>query len=212
MKKIFMCLALMLAVSNCVMAKESKTIDTDKKEVCNQELCENDTLSQKELKNAEKIITKLQKKTEKQIEEGKGPFRAAIYDGKGRLIAEMPNSVVEDNCCLNHAEVNTIREAQKKLKTYDLAPYNASMYVSAEPCIMCAGAIMWSGVKNVYFSVKSEDVERITGFDEGYKPDWINQFKKRGINVYGDICSEQGKEVLQKYVDSGKTIYKSTRK
>ena len=86
-----------------------------------------------------------------------------------------------------------------------------TIYVTAEPCIMCAGAIMWSGVKTVYFGVPSSDVERITGFDEGYKPDWINEFKKRGITVYGGIEKTAGEEVLQNYVNSGKKIYKPTR-
>ena len=108
--------------------------------------------------------------------------------------------------------MNAIRLAQKKLGTYDLSKYNLSIYVTAEPCIMCAGAIMWSGIKNVYFSVYSKDVEKITGFDEGYKPNWISQFKKRGINVYGGIEQDLGKQILIEYVQEGNTIYKPARK
>ena len=137
---------------------------------------------------------------------------AAIYDDKGNLIAKAQNSVIPSCDCTNHAEMNAIRLAQKKLNTYDLSKYNLSIYVTAEPCIMCAGAIMWSGIKNVYFSVYSKDVESITGFDEGYKPNWISQFKKRGINVYGGIEQELGKQILSEYVNEGNTIYKPARK
>ena len=73
---------------------------------------------------------------------------------------------------------------------------------------MCAGAIMWSGIKTVYFGVPSSEVEKITGFDEGYKPNWIKEFKKRGITVYGNIEPKAGEKVLQEYVNSGKETYK----
>lgn len=165
-------------------------------------------LTEEEFNTAKNIIIGLQEENSKLIEEGYGPFLAAIYDDKGNLIAKMPNTVAKDNCCLCHAEVNTIRQAHEKLKTYDLAPLNLSIYVTAEPCIMCAGAIMWSGIKKVFYSVNSSDVERITGFDEGFKPNWIEEFAKRNIEVYGEIEAEAGRKVLEKYVHSGKEIYK----
>ena len=74
--------------------------------------------------------------------------------------------------------------------------------------MMCIGAIMWSGIKEVYFSVTSDKVEKITGFDEGFKPNWIKEFADRNIEVYGEIEAEAGREVLRKYVNSGKEIYK----
>ena len=203
MKKFF-CLAIgFFMFNNCAIALE-------KCNYCNKENPQEISKSQ-DVIFASKVIKKLNKQTEKQIEEGYGPFLAAIYDNKGNLIATMPNTVVKEQCSLNHAEVNTIKEAQKKLGTYDLAPYDLSIYINAEPCIMCAGAIMWSGIKHVYYSVSSKDVESITGFDEGYKPDWIEQFQQRGISVTGNIDSEHGKNVLRKYVQDGKTIYKPSR-
>ena len=172
----------------------------------------NTQMTQAQYKRAQKIIRDLQNETPKQFNHNYGPFLAAIYDDKGNLIAKAQNSVIPSCDCTNHAEMNAIRLAQKKLKTYDLSKYNLSIYVTAEPCIMCAGAIMWSGIKNVYFSVYSKDVESITGFDEGYKPNWISQFKKRGINVYGGIEQELGKQILSEYVNEGNTIYKPARK
>ncbi|MDD3236695.1 MAG: nucleoside deaminase [Candidatus Gastranaerophilales bacterium] len=158
-----------------------------------------------------KTILNLHKETRQQIEHGFGPFLAAIYDERGNLIAKKPNSVITQNDCTAHAEINTIREAQRILDTYDLAPYNLSIFINAEPCIMCVGAIMWSGIKKVYYSVKSKDVERITGFDEGFKPNWQEEFTKRGIQVFGGIEEVEGQKVLQEYVNSGKTIYKPSR-
>lgn len=161
---------------------------------------------------AETIITNLHSKNNQRIKEGYGPFVAAIYDRNGNLIAETSNTVVKDQCPLNHAEMNCIREACEKLKTYDLSNKGLKMYVTAEPCVMCAGAIMWSGITDVYYSVNSQDVQKITGFDEGYKPLlWLAQFKRRGINMYGGIAEVTGKASLEKYVLEGNKVYKPER-
>lgn len=168
----------------------------------------NEKIDNKKLANAEKIILNLQQELKKYINKGHGPFLAAIYDSKGNLIAKTANSVVNKTCSHNHAEMNAIKLAEKKLGTYDLSKYNLSIYVTAEPCIMCLGGIMWSGIKSVYYGVPSNRVTKITGFDEGFKPDWFKEFKKRGITVYGQIETEVGEEVLKDYVSQGLTIYK----
>lgn len=102
---------------------------------------------------------------------------AAVYDAEGKLIAKTANSVVTEGCSNNHAEMNAIRAAEKALNTFDLSSANLSLYVTAEPCMMCLGGIMWSGIKAVYFGVPSQRVEEITGFDEGFKPNWFDEFK-----------------------------------
>ena len=94
---------------------------------------------------------------------------------------------------------------------YDLSKSDISLYITAEPCMMCVGAIMWSGIKNVYYGVPSKTVEKLTGFDEGFKPRWFNEFKKRGINVYGNICTDEGADVLKQYKTDKKKIYMPKR-
>ena len=148
------------------------------------------------LERAKKIILELQNELKSLIAEGAGPFLAAVYDAEGKLIVKTANSVVTEGCSNNHAEMNAIRAAEKALNTFDLSSANLSLYVTAEPCMMCLGGIMWSGIKAVYFGVPSQRVEEITGFDEGFKPNWFDEFKKRGIAVYGNIESEAGEEVL----------------
>ena len=73
---------------------------------------------------------------------------------------------------------------------------------------MCLGAIMWSGIKRVYYSTSSNAVEKITGFDEGFKPNWTEEFKKRNIEVYPMIEEDLGKSVLEKYMKLNGFIYK----
>lgn len=172
----------------------------------------NEEINPQKLANAKEIILNLQEELKDYIAAGSGPFLAAIYDQNGNLIAKQVNSVVSETCSHNHAEMNTIKAAEKALNTYDLSSHNLRLYVTSEPCIMCLGGIMWSGIKEVYYGVPSKVVENITGFDEGFKPDWFDEFKKRGITVYGNIEVEAGKKVLKEYVSQGHVVYKPDRK
>ena len=168
----------------------------------------NEKIDDLKLTKANKIILGLQQELPKYINKGYGPFLAAIYDSDGNLIAKAANSVVNKSCSHNHAEMNAIKLAEKKLGTYDLSPYNLSIYVTSEPCMMCLGGIMWSGIKAIYYGVPSERVTKITGFDEGFKQNWFDEFKKRRITVYGQIETEAGEKVLKDYISHGHTIYK----
>ncbi len=172
----------------------------------------NEKINNQKVEQAKKIIVGLQKDMKSYTAKGSGPFVAAIYDKNGNLVAKTANSVVNETCSNNHAEMNVIKAAEKKLGTYDLAPYDLRLYVTAEPCIMCLGGIMWSGIKEVYYGVPSKSVEEITGFDEGFKPHWFKEFKKRGIVVYGNIEPEIGEQELHNYVNDGKEVYKPSRK
>ena len=206
MKKILIASFIFAATINISFAQELSIKDLKKMNIE-----ANSPIQSETLEKAQKIMLNVHNKTAEGIKNGKGPFYAELYDENGKLVVSSSNSVVEDKCCIHHAEVNTLRKAHALYKDYNLAPKNLTLYVNAEPCIMCAGAIMWSGIKTVYFGVPSQDVERITGFDEGYKPNWIKEFKKRGITVYGNIEQAAGEKVLEDYVNSGKEIYKPTR-
>lgn len=171
----------------------------------------NSPIDPQELEQAAKRMLALQKELKTHIAQGSGPFLAAIYDDKGNLIAKAANSVEHDNCSHNHAEMNAIKQAEKNLNTFDLAPYNLSLYTTSEPCLMCLGGIMWSGIRKVYYGVPSRRVEEITGFDEGFKADWLDEFKRRGIMAYGNIEPQAGEAVLAEYVRNGRRIYKPSR-
>ena len=179
--------------------------------VVNAKVISNEKIDNQKVETAKVIISGLQKDMFSFTEKGSCPFVAAIYDEKGNLVVKVANSVVNEHCSNNHAEMNAIKEAEKKLGTYDLAPYNLKLYVTAEPCMMCIGGIMWSGIKEVYYGVPSKSVEEITGFDEGFKPHWFREFKKRGIVVYGNIEPELGEKELFNYVKNGKKVYMPSR-
>ena len=136
-----------------------------------------------------------------------GPFYAAVVDGQGAVVAESANSVVPSQCSHNHAEMNAIALAEKALGTWKLAGRGLTLYTTAEPCMMCVGGILWSGIGRVVYSVATESVERITGFDEGFKPNWRDEFAKRGIEVVGPVAPEVGEAVLTEYMNRQGVVY-----
>ena len=177
----------------------------------NSPVISNEEINFSKIENAEKIISQLQDELVNYIADGSGPFLAAVIDENGKIISKTANSVVSEGGSNNHAEMNAIKMAQKELGTYDLSKYNLSLYVTSEPCMMCIGGIMWSGIKAIYYGVPSQKVEEITGFDEGFKPNWIDEFKNRGITVYGNIASEKGEKVLHHYMTMKKVVYQPKR-
>lgn len=179
--------------------------------IVNAKVISNEKIDNAKVETASKIIAGLQNDMQSFTKNGSGPFVAAVYDDKGNLVVKVANSVVDEHCSNNHAEMNAIKAVEQKLGTYDLAPYNLKLYVTAEPCIMCVGGIMWSGIREVYYGVPSKTVEEITGFDEGFKPHWFKEFKKRGIIVYGNIEPELGEQELHKYMNDGMEVYKPSR-
>ena len=155
--------------------------------------------------------------TERNIREKTGgPFGAAVFEqDSGKLVSVGVNVVVDQNCSAAHAEMMALMLAQKKIGHYDLgdARFPAHRLVtSGKMCAMCLGNVCWSGIKEVVSSAEPEDVERITGFDEGpTPPDYNDQLKLRGINLVPELLREQGKEVLQLYVDLHGHVYNATR-
>lgn len=90
-----------------------------------------------------------------------GPFGACIVKD-GRVVAAARNTVLRhDATC--HAEVNAIRQASKKLGTFDLG--GCEIYSTTEPCPMCFGAIHWARIGTVYYGTGIRDAAR-SGFHE----------------------------------------------
>ncbi|RDD29928.1 tRNA-specific adenosine deaminase [Prosthecochloris sp. ZM] len=95
---------------------------------------------------------------------GGGPFGALIVRN-GEVVATGVNRVTRENDPTSHAEVNAIRAASQKLKTFRLE--GCELYSSCEPCPMCMGAIYWAGVTTVYYGADSDEAA-VAGFDDRY--------------------------------------------
>ncbi len=92
-------------------------------------------------------------------EEGNHPFAAIVVDGKGNVLAEAMNDSHAD--CTGHAELVAVRAASSKFNAAHLR--EATLYSSAEPCAMCAGAIYWSGVSRVVYALSEQRLLSLTG-------------------------------------------------
>ena len=78
------------------------------------------------------------------------PVGAVIFNSEtGEIIAKAHNQTEQKQDALAHAEILAIRSASKKLKQKFLDGY--SMYVTLEPCVMCAGAISWARLDAVFY-------------------------------------------------------------
>ncbi len=140
-----------------------------------------------------------------------GPFGALVVQmATGRVISAAVNCVEAQSCSSAHAEIMALSLAQKALKTWNLAAAEdmpLTLITSCEPCVMCWGAIPWSGVRRVVCGANKEDAE-LAGFDEGARPNsWIKDLNDRGIEVVTDVLREEAASVLRDYANSGQTIY-----
>ena len=135
-------------------------------------------------------------------EEG-GPFGAVITDKEGNIIAKGNNRVLISNDPTAHAEVTVIREACKKLGTYDLSDY--VLYTSCEPCPMCLSAIIWANIREVYYGCTREDAGDI-GFRDDAIYEYLEGKNKELINLK-QINREECMELFEDYKKNNRTIY-----
>jgi tRNA(Arg) A34 adenosine deaminase TadA len=92
---------------------------------------------------------------------GNHPFGALLADAAGAVLLEAENSVVTTRDPTGHAETNLVRLAARR---YDAAFLAAcTLYASTEPCAMCAGSIVWSGIGRVVFALSEERLIELAG-------------------------------------------------
>lgn len=97
------------------------------------------------------------------VDEGGGPFGAVITKNDA-LLAQGINRVTRDNDPSAHAEVQAVREACRRLGTFELA--GATLYTSCEPCPMCMATALWARLDRVVYAADRDDAAR-GGFDDG---------------------------------------------
>ncbi len=140
-----------------------------------------------------------------------GPFGAAIFEAKsGRLVAVGMNSVVRLNNCVLHGEMMAFMMAQQCVASFTLnSPQLPAheLYTSCEPCAMCLGATLWSGVRRLVYGASREDAA-LLNFDEGpVFPESYHYLEKRGIAIVRNVLRGEARAVLELYRASSGKIY-----
>ncbi|MGZ8411977.1 MAG: nucleoside deaminase [Gemmatirosa sp.] len=140
-----------------------------------------------------------------------GPFGAAIFEEQtGRLVAVGVNSVVRLNNSTLHAEMVAFQFAQARRATFSLSAEGLpahSLATSCDPCAMCLGATLWSGVRRVLCGATRDDA-MLLQFDEGpvFASSWA-YLKRKGLEVRRGLLREEAVEVFELYRRTGGAIY-----
>ena len=109
-----------------------------------------------------------------------GPFGCVVVKDN-KIIAEGSNKVTFSNDPTAHAEIVAIREACKKLNTFNLS--GCDIYASCEPCPMCLSAIYWSHIDNIYYANTRNDAKKINFDDSMIYSEFSKKIEDRKIPI-----------------------------
>ncbi len=125
-------------------------------------------------------------------ENGEVPVGCVIVNGDGNVIGRGRNRRIEKNDATAHAEMEAIREASSNLGDWRLD--GCAMYVTLEPCPMCAGAIIMSRISTLVFGAR----EALTG-SVGSVIDLFSEKYGHSPAVFSGICSEECAGLLKNF-------------
>ena len=118
----------------------------------------------------------------------------AIIVKDGEIISTAYNRKETDNCCLSHAELIAIEEASKKLNNWRLN--DCDIYISLDPCPMCASAIKQARINNVYSALSNLDDNYNSIIDSIFNN---NDGTNSMVNFESDLDSERFRLLLNKF-------------
>ena len=109
-----------------------------------------------------------------------GPFGCVVVKDN-MIVAEGSNKVTFSNDPTAHAEIVAIRDACKKLNTFNLS--GCDIYASCEPCPMCLSAIYWSHIDNIYYANTRDDAKKINFDDSMIYSEFSKKIEDRKIPI-----------------------------
>ncbi len=140
-----------------------------------------------------------------------GPFGAAVFEvGSGRVVAAGVNRVVQGSNCVLHAEIVALMFAQQRVGSFTLRSTGRpahELVTSCEPCAMCLGATLWSGVSRLVIGAEREDAMAV-GFEEG--PVFAESYAyiaERGVETVRGVRRAEAARLLRAYRDAGGLVY-----
>lgn len=140
------------------------------------------------------------KEAEKARKKGEVPVGAVLVHN-GRIIARAHNTPILHNDPTAHAEIIVLRKAGKVLKNYRLN--DTTLYVTIEPCPMCAGAILNARIGTIVYGTE----EPKWGAD-GSTVSVLNNTKfNHRLKVIRGIMKEECKSILQKFFKDKRRIF-----
>lgn len=133
------------------------------------------------------------KEAKKAFAKGEVPVGCVIvYDNE--VIAKSHNTRHKNKSAIDHAEIIAIKKANKKLSAWMLD--KAVMYVTLEPCLMCAGAIMQSRIKKVVFAASEPKFGSLGSVIDISNPNYKFNHK---LEVVKSIKEEESRVLLKSF-------------
>ena len=124
--------------------------------------------------------------------EGEVPV-GAIVVLEGEIIGKGWNQPISSCDPTAHAEVVALREAARKVGNYRLV--NAELFVTLEPCSMCAGAIVHSRIKRLVYGAHEPKAGVVKSQQHFFEQSYLNHRPE----IVSGICSEESSEILQNF-------------
>lgn len=133
-----------------------------------------------------------------------GPFGAVIVKD-GKVVARGHNHVVANNDPTCHGEVDAIRKACKKLKTFDLT--GCDLYTTGEPCPMCLSACLWANIEHIYYGCTISDNDSI-GFRDEIFYKYLDISTEKMKHKISQVGHKECLDLFEKYRNiKDKTMY-----
>lgn len=131
----------------------------------------------------------------KSFHKGEVPVGVVIIKDN-KIISTGHNLKESNNSVLEHAELIAIKEASKKLNNWRLI--DCDIYVTLEPCEMCAAAIKQARISNIYSALSNDDQNIHNNVLSILKKDKSNP----QVNLYNDLRSNEAQKLLKDFFDS----------
>lgn len=145
----------------------------------------------------EELMREAIRLSEENVNNGGGPFGAVIARD-GEIVATGVNRVTASHDPTAHAEVNAIREACRRLGTFDLS--GCEIYSSCEPCPMCLGAIYWAHIGKLYYGNNKTDAKNI-GFDDSFIYEELELPRDRRRLLSEPLLSDEAAEAFRMWME-----------
>lgn len=154
------------------------------------------------MEQKEKFMKEALKEAKKAYDKLEIPVGAIIVKD-GKIIARAHNIKEEKKDTTKHAEILAIQKASKKLDAWRLS--ECEMYVTLEPCAMCAGALIQSRIQKVYIGAMDEKTGAC-----GSVLNLLGDYKFNHIvDVETGICKEKCESILKEFFKELRKIKKN---
>lgn len=129
---------------------------------------------------------------EKAYQQGEVPIGAVVVY-KGEIVGRGYNQVIGTSDPTAHAEIIALRDAGKYLSNYRLP--HCDLYVTLEPCTMCAGAMVHARIRHLYFAATEPKAGAVATQLQLFEQPFLNYV----VGVTGGVLADESRALIQQF-------------